>query len=59
MHFCACPITLLSALESGHEAKIAHIYFSAAFDRVKHQEFSMSVDVGGSALTILTQLLSN
>ena len=29
--------TLQSALESGQEARIVQIYFSAAFDRVNHQ----------------------
>ena len=35
--FLCVSHTLQSALESGQEAKIVHIDFSAAFDRVNHQ----------------------
>ena len=35
MHFCV-SYTLQSSLESGQEARIEEIYFSAAFDRVTH-----------------------
>ena len=55
-HFCVC------ALESGQEARIVQIYFSAAFDRVNHQGILYqlcSVGIGGSVLFILTQFLSN
>ena len=54
--------TLQSALESGQEARIIQIDFSAAFDRVNHQGILYklcSVDIGGSELSILTQFLSN
>ena len=45
--------TLQSALESGQEARIVQIDFSAAFDRVNH------LGIGCSVLSILTQFLSN
>ena len=48
--------TLQSALESGQEARIVHIDFSAAFDWVNHQGILykiFSVDIGGSVQTIL------
>ena len=54
--------TLQSALERGQEARIVQIDFSAAFDRVNHQEIlyrQCSVGIGGSVLSILTQFLSN
>ena len=54
--------TLQSALESGQEARIVQIDFSAAFDRVYHQGilYSLcSVDIGRSMLSILTWFLSN
>ena len=54
--------TLQSALESGQEARIAQIDFSAAFDRVNHQGILYrlsSVGIGGSVLSVLTQFLSN
>ena len=54
--------TLQSALESGQEARIVLIYFSAAFDRVNHLGLLYklcSVGIGGSVLSILTQFLSN
>ena len=54
--------TLQSALETGQEARILQIYFSAAFDRVDHQAILYrlcSVSIGGSVLSILTQFLSN
>ena len=54
--------TLQSALESGQEAWIVQIYFSAAFDRVNHLGILYklcSVGIGGSVPTILTQFLSN
>ena len=54
--------TLQSALESGQEAKIVQIDFSAAFDRVNHQGILYkleSVDIGGSVLSVLTQFVSN
>ena len=54
--------TLQSALESGQEARIIQIDFSAAFDRVNHQGILYklcSVGIGGSVLSILTQFLSN
>ena len=54
--------TLQSALESGQEARIVQINFSAAFDRVNHQGIlykPCSLGIGGSVLSILTQFLSN
>ena len=54
--------TLQNAFESGQEARIAQIDFSAAFDRVNHQcilHMLCSVGIGGSVLSILTQFLSN
>ena len=54
--------TLQSALESGQEARMVQIDFSAAFDRVNHQGILYklcSVGIGGSVLSILTQFLSN
>ena len=54
--------TLQSALESGQEARIVQIDFSAAFDRVKHQGILYklcSVGIEGSVLSILAQFLSN
>ena len=54
--------TLQSALESGKEARIVQIDFSAAFDRVNHLGIPYklcSVGIVGSVLSILTQFLSN
>ena len=54
--------TLQTALESGQEARIVQIDFSAAFDRVNYLSILYklcSVGIGGSALSILTQFLSN
>ena len=54
--------TLQSGLEIGLEARMVQIDFSAAFDRVNHQEILFklrSVGVGGSVLSVLTQFLSN
>ena len=54
--------TLQSALESGQEARIVQIDFSAAFDRVNHLGILYklcSVGIGGSVLSISTQFLSN
>ena len=54
--------TLQSALESGQEARIVQIDFSAAFIRVNHQGILYklcSVGIGGSVLSILTQFLSD
>ena len=53
---------LQSALESGQEARIVQIDFSATFDRVNHQGILYrlcSVGIGGSELSILTEFLSN
>ena len=52
--------TLQSALESGQEARIVQIDFSAAFDRVNHHVVlyrHCSVGIGGSMLSILRQIL--
>ena len=49
-------------MESGQEARIAQIDFSAAFDTVNHHGILYklcSVGIGGSVLSILTQFLSN
>ena len=54
--------TLQSALESGKEARIVQIDFSAAFDRVNHLDILYklcSVGIGCSVLSILIQFLSN
>ena len=54
--------TLQSALESGQEARIMQIDFSAAFDRVNHLGILYricSVSIEGSVSSILTQFLSN
>ena len=54
--------TLQSALESGQETRIVQIAFSAAFDKVNRQGILYMlcfVGIGGSVLSILTQLLSN
>ena len=54
--------TLQSALESGQEARIVQIDFSAAFDRVNHQGILNKlsfVGIGCSVLSALTQFLSN
>ena len=54
--------TLQRALESGQEARIVQIEFSAAFDRVNHMGILYklcSMGIGGSVLSILTQFLSN
>ena len=54
--------TLQSALESGHQARIKQIDFSAAIDRVNHQDILYklcSVGIAGSLSTVLAQLLSN
>ena len=62
MHFLCMSHTLQSALESGQEARIVQIDFSAAFDRVNHLGILYklcSVGIGGSVLSILTQFLSN
>ena len=53
---------LQSALESGQEARIVKIDFSAAFHRVNHLGMLYklcSVGIGGSVLSILTLFLSN
>ena len=55
-------LTLQSAIESGQEARILQIDFSASFDRVNHQSSLYrlcSVGIGGSVLSLLTQFLSN
>ena len=49
--------TLQSALESGQEARILQIDFSASFDRVNHLGILYklcSVGIGGFVLSILT-----
>ena len=54
--------TLQSTLESGREARIVQIYYSAAFNRVNHQRILFThccVGVGGSVLSVLTHFLSN
>ena len=55
-------LTLQSALESGQEARIVQIDFSAAIDGVNHQGILYklsSVGIGGSVLSVLTVFLSN
>ena len=53
---------LQSALESGQEAQIVQVDFSAAFDEVNHLGILYklcSVGIGDSVLSVLTQFLSN
>ena len=60
--FLCVSHTLQSALESGQEARIVQIDFSAAFDRVSHRGILYrlsSLGIGGSVLSVLTQFLSN
>ena len=52
---------LQSVLESGQEARMVQIDFSAAFDRVNHLGILYklcSVGIGGSVLSVLTQIQS-
>ena len=61
MHFSVSH-TLQSALESGQEARIVQINFSAAFDTVNQQAILYklsSVGIGGSVLSVLMQFFSN
>ena len=54
--------SLQNALESGQEARIVQIDFSASFDLVNHQGILCklySVGIGGCVLSILTPFLSN
>ena len=54
--------TVQSAMESGQEARIMQIDFSAAFDRVNHLGILYklcSVGIGGSVLSILAKFQSN
>ena len=53
--FCVSH-TLQSALESGQEARIVQIDFSAAFDKVNNLGI---VGIGGTVLSLLTQFVSN
>ena len=59
---CDALLCVSHALKSQQEARIVQINFSAAFDRVNHQGILYklcSMGIGGSALSILTQLLSH
>ena len=59
---CDALLSLSHTLQSGQEARIVEICFSAAFDRVNHLGILYKlcfVGIGGSALSILTQFLSN
>ena len=63
---CDAPLlvshTVQSALESGQEARIVQVDFSAAFDRANHQGILYelcSVRIVGSVFYMLTQFLSN
>ena len=54
--------TVFNALEMGQEARMGHVDFSDASDRINHQGIMFklcSVGVGGSVLPVLTQFLSN
>ena len=54
--------TLQNVLESGEEARIVQIDYSAAYDGVNHQEILYMlcyVGIGVCGLSILTQFLSN
>ena len=60
--FLCVSHTLQSVSQSGQEARILQIDFSAAFDRVNHQGILhklSSVGIGGSVLFVLMQFLSN
>ena len=55
---CDALLCVSHTLESGQEARILQIDFSAAFDRVNHLGILYklcSVGIGGSVLSILTQ----
>ena len=57
-----CVAFTAKCIESGQEARIVQIDFSATFDGVNHQGILYklcSVGIGGSVLSILTQFLSN
>ena len=57
-----CVPYTAKCLESGQEARIVQIDFSAAFDRVNHLGILYrlcSVGIRGSVLSIVTQFLSN
>ena len=57
-----CMSRTLSALESGQNARIIQIDFSATLDRANHRGILYnlcSVGIGGSVLSILTQFPSN
>ena len=54
--------TLLSALESGQQARVVQIDFSSTFDSLNHPGILCKlcfVGIAGSVLSILTQFLSN
>ena len=55
---CGALLCVSHTLQSGQEARIVQIDFSAAFDRVNHLGILYklcSVGIGGSVLSILTQ----
>ena len=57
---CSAFLCLSHTLQSGQEARMVQIDFSAAFDRVNHLGILYklcSVCIGGSVLSILTQFL--
>ena len=59
---CDALLCVLHTLQSGQEARIVQIDFSAAFDRVNNQGILYrlsSVGIGGSVLSVLMQFLSN
>ena len=59
---CDALFCLSHTLESGQEARIMQIDFSAAFNRVNHRGIInrlCSVGIGGSVLSIWTQFLSS
>ena len=59
---CDALLCVSHTLQSGQEALIVQIDFSAAFVRVNHLGILYklcSVGIGGSVLSILTQFLSN
>ena len=63
MPFCMCMShNLQNALESGQETRIAHIDFSATFDRVEHQEIHFKLcymGIGYFVPCVLIPFLSN
>ena len=59
---CDALLCVSHTLQSGQEARIVQIDFSAAFDRVNHQGILYKlryVGIGGFVFSVLMQFLSN